>query len=185
MATSEFVDAGSLDQRVAVLTLAQEGKAYSWKEARKTWAKAVLSTKTNVYSVHGIGAAGVTFTMRRQPLDLGNALLWRGRYCMITSILSLGRLHMTVEAALVVVSDCEDKYTGTTFPAIMTEKYLGHQQLEPQAINTLRHVLVTPKAIQLTPGKLVEVAGTPWPIQVAHLLDPWKNEYELERTVDL
>ena len=185
MATSEFVDAGSLDQRLAVLKLTQEGKAYSWKTTRATWAKAVLATKTNVYSVHGIGAAGVTFTMRRQPLDLGNALLWRGQHCMITAIRPLGRLHLTVEAALVVVSACEDKYTGITFPAIMTEKYLGHQQLEPQAVNTLRHVLVTPKAIELPPGQLVEVAGTPWPIQVAHLLDPWKNEYELERTVDL
>ena len=185
MATSEFVDAGSMDQRLAVQTLAQDGKAYRWKATRATWAKAVLDTKTNVYSVHGIGTAGVTFTLRQQPLDLGNALLWRGQHCMITAIRPLGRLHLTVEAALVVVSEGADKYTGATFPAIMTEKYLGHQQLEPQAINTLRHVLVTPKAIELTPGKLVEVAGTPWPIQVAHLLDPWKNEYELERTVDL
>lgn len=185
MATSEFVDAGSLDQRVAVLTLIQTDMAYRWEKTRLTWAKAELSTKTNVYSVHGIGAAGVTFTMRRQPMTLANALLWRGQHCFITRISPVGRLHWTVEAALVVTSQCEDKYTGSTFPAIMTEKYLGHQQLEPQAINTLRHVLVTPKTITLTPGRLVEVDGTSWPIQVAHLLDPWKNEYELERTVDL
>lgn len=185
MATSELIDAGSLDERVVVLHLSQEGQAYNWKQSRLTWAKAELSTKTNVYSVHGIGAAGVTFTMRRQPMTLANALLWRGQHCFITSIVPAGRLHWKVEAALVVVSQCEDKYTGTTFPAIMTEKYLGHQQLEPQAINTLRHVLVTSKAITLTPGRLIEVDGTSWPIQVAHLLDPWKNEYELERTVDL
>lgn len=185
MTASGHTDAGRLDQRLAVLTLAQEGQAYRWRQARLTWAEAELSTRTNVYSVHGIGAAGVTFTMRRQTLDLGNALLWRGQHCMITAIRPLGRLHLTVEAALVVVSDCEDKYTGIAFPAILTERYLGHQQLEPQAINTLRYVLVTPKAIDLTPGRLVEVAGTRWPIQVAHLQDPWKNEYELERTVDL
>ena len=185
MVSGEFVDAGGLDQRIAVLALSQKGQAYSWETSRRTWAKAELATKTNVYSVHGIGAAGVTFTMRRQPLDLGNALLWRGQHCMITAIRPLGKLHLTVEAALVVVSPCAYKYTDTTFPAILTEKYLGHQQLEPQAINTLRHVLVTPKAIELQPGRLVEVDGTPWPIQVAHLLDPWKNEYELERTVDL
>lgn len=179
------IDAGSMDERVSVLTLAQEGLTYRWETARLTWAKAELSSKTNVYSVHGIGAAGVAFTMRRQPLTLGNALLWRGQHCFITRIAPAGRLHMTVEAALVVTSQCEDKYTGTTFPAVMTEKYLGHQQLEPYAINTLTHVLVTPKVITLTPGQLVEVDNTPWPIQVAHLLDPWKNEYEIERTVDL
>lgn len=185
MAKSEYVAAGDLDQRLAVLALSREGQAYRWRRIRLTWAEAELSTRTNVYSVHGIGAAGVTFVMRRQPLDLGNALLWRGQHCMITAIRPLGRLHLTVEAALVVVSDCEDKYTGTIFQAILTEKYLGHQQLEPQAINTMRCVLVTPKVIELTPGRLVEVAGTPWPIQAAHRMDPWKNEYELERTVDL
>lgn len=185
MAANGRIDAGRLDQRLVVLSLVQEGKAYRWECTRLTWARAELSQKTNVYSVHGIGAAGVSFTLRRQEIGLGNALLWRGQHGMITAIRPLGRLHLTVEAALVVPSQCEDKYTGTTFPAIMTEKYLGHQQLEPQAINVLRHVLVTPKAIELTPGRLVEVDGTPWPIQVAHLLDPAKNEYELERTVDL
>lgn len=185
MAKSEYVAAGDFDQRLAVLNLAREGQAYRWRRSRLTWAKAELSTRSNVYSVHGIGAAGVTFTMRRQPLELGNALLWCGQHCMITAIRPLGRLHLTVEAALVVVSDCADKYTDTTFPAILTEKYLGHQQLEPQAVNTMRYVLVTPKTIELTPGRLVEVDGKRWPIQVAHLQDPWKNEYELERTVDL
>lgn len=185
MSTPTFISAGSMDERVSVLALAQEGLAYRWEAARLTWAKAELSSKTNVYSVHGIGAAGVTFSMRRQPLALGNALLWRGQHCFITRIAPAGRLHMTVEAALVVTSQCEYKYSGITFPAIMTEKYLGHQQLEPQAINTLTHVLVTPKVIDLTPGKVVEVDGRKWPIQVAHLLDPWKNEYEIERTVDL
>ena len=67
----------------------------------------------------------------------------------------------------------------------MTEKYLGHEQREPYAANVLRHVLVTPKAIALTPGQLVEVDGTPWPVTLAHTLDLWHNEYELEREVDL
>jgi hypothetical protein len=185
METNEFVATGRMDQRVIVLNLTREGQAYHWTVERLTWARAELTGKTNIYSVHGIGAAGVTFIMRRQPLNLGNALLWRGQHCFITRIAPCGRLHWTVEAALVVTSLCEDKYDNISFPAIMTEKYLAHQQLEPQAINTLHHVLVTPKDIQLTPGRLVEVDGISWPIQVAHTLDPWKNEYEIERTVDL
>lgn len=182
---SDYIDAGSLDERAAVLTLTQEGLTYRWKSARLTWVKADLSTKTNVYSIHGVGATSVTFTMRRQPLTLGDALLWRGQHCFITNIAPAGRLHWTVEAALVVISPCEDKYTGTAFPGILAEEYLAHQQLEPQAVNTKTYVLVTPKAIQLTPGKLVRVDGTDWPIRVAYLLDPWKNEYKIERTVDL
>lgn len=187
--TDSGVEVGRLNDRVEVLELTQTqedgGTARTWETIRRTWTKAELMTKTNVYSVHGLGAAGVTFTLRRQPLGLDNALRWRGQHCLITAIRPLGRLYWLVDAALVVLSQCEYRYTGARFPAIMTEKYLGHQQLEPLAVNTLRHVLVTPKRIELTPGKLVEVDGESWPIRVAHLLDPHMNEYELERTVDL
>lgn len=183
--TDSGVEVGRLNDRVEVLELRKKDSSYIWESVRRTWAMAELSVKANVYSVHGLGAAGVSFTMRRQSINLDSALRWRGQHCLITAIRPLGRLYLTVEAALVVLSQCEDRYTDTRFPAIMTEKYLGHRQLEPLAVNDLRHVLVTPKCIQLTPGKLVEVDGVSWPIQTAHLLDPHKNEYELERTVDL
>lgn len=179
------IDAGALSERIEILALRQEGGSCAWETVRRSWARAELSNKRNNFSVHGIGASGVTFTIRRQELDLGCAIRWRGRHCFLTGIAPTDRLHLTVEAALVVVSSCEDRYSGVRFPGIMTEKYLGHQQLEPMAVNVLRHVLVTPKRVALMPGRLVDVDGTPWPIRVAHTLDPWKNEYEIERTVDL
>ncbi len=180
-----YIDAGALDDRAEVLELERSGSSYRWRTARRTWACVEPTLKRNNWSVHGIGTAGVTATLRRQALTLGHALRWRGQHCFITGILPMGRMYMTVEAALVTVSDCEDKYSGIHFPGIMTERYLRHEQLEPQAVNVLRHVLATPKCITLTPGRLVEVDGTPWPIRTAHTLDPWKNEYEIERTVDL
>lgn len=179
------IDAGALNERIDVLELTQVGGAYSWEVARRSWAKAELAARRNNFSVHGVGAAGVTFTVRRQGITLANAIRWRGRHCLLTAILPMGRLHYTVEAALAEVSQCQDKYTGVTFPAILTEKYLRHDQLEPMAVNDLEYVLVTPKAIELTPGKLVEVDGTPHPIRVAHTLEPYKNEYEIGRRVDL
>lgn len=187
--TDSGVEVGRLNDRVEVLGLVsaheKDHMVHTWRAVRRTWAQAELMTRANVYSVHALGAAGVTFTLRRQPLDLDNALRWRGQHCLITAVRPKGRLYLTVDAALVVLSQCEDRYTGTKFPAVMTEKYLGHRQLDPLAVNDLRHVLVTPKCIRLKPGKLVEVDGESWPIQVAHLLDPHKNEYELERTADL
>ena len=180
------IDAGDLRERLDVLELRGDGAGgWQWVRLRRTWAAAELSARKNVWSVHGIGATGVTLTVRRQTLGVENALLWRGRHCFITSVLPLGTNHLTVEAALVVVSACEDKYTGTAFPGIVTEQYLGHEQREPQAVNKLRHLLVTPKCVELRPGRLVTVAGTDWPITVAHTLDPRHNEYEIERTVDL
>lgn len=182
----EHIDAGKLDERVLVLALQETSEhVWRWVEIRKTWASVELSTRRNNWSAHGIGTTGVTLTVRRQDITLAHALQWRGQHCFITSVLPFGRNHLKVEAALVAVSECEDKVAGIKFPASMTEKYLGHEEREPYDANVLRHVLVTPKVIQLKPGRLVEVDGTPWPIRVAHTLDPWHNEYELEREVDL
>ena len=187
--TDSGVAVGRLSDRVEVQellkTTGESGTAWTWEAVRKTWALAELMTRPNVYSVHGLGAAGVTFTLRRQPLDLDSALYWRGQHCLITAIRPLGRLYLTVEAALVVLSQCRNPRTGETFPAVMTEKYVRHEQLEPMANNTHQRVLVAPKAVRLTSGPLVEVDGVEWPIITPYELDPHKNEYELERTVDL
>lgn len=187
--TDGRVEVGKLNDRVEVLgllkTTGEAGTAYTWEPVRRTWAQTEMMTKTNVYSVHGVGAAGVSFTLRRQPLDLDSALRWKGQHCLITAIRPQGRMYLTVDAALVVLSPCRNPSTGETFPAVMTERYLGHQQLEPMAVNKYKRVLVTPKAVRLMPGPLVEVDGVPWPITTAYELDPHKNEYAIERTVDL
>lgn len=186
MSEQKYKDAGELRERPVVLHLQGADGSYEWQPVRKTWASAELSVRKNVWSVHGIGATGVTFIMRRQPLTLDNALRWKGQHCFITSITPWGRNHIKVEAALVVVTECENRHEGVKFPGIITEEYHRHEQLVPQAINILHHVLVTPKCIELTPGKLVEVGDTgPWNILTAHLLDPHKNEYIIERAKDL
>ena len=188
-----FVPAGELDQKVDVLDLHDEVTAtlgqvtrtrYFWHVERRVWAKVTPSARKNVYSNHGVGASGVTVILRHQPLELGNALRWRGRHCIITSIQPLGRAYWQVEAALVEVSSCEDKYSGTTFPAVMTERYVRFEEADPYNDNQYDHVLVTPKAIDLIPGRLVEVDGKTWHIRAAHLLDPNKNEYDIWREVE-
>ena len=188
--TDRAVEVGRLNDRVDVLAFRDCHEpdmppAWEWERVRRTWAGAELMTRPNIYSVHGLGAAGVTFTLRCQSLDLDNALRWRGQHCLITAIRPLGQLYLTVEAALVVLSQCENPKTGETFPAVMTEKYVRHEQLEPMATNEHRRVLVAPKAVTLSPGPLVVVDGGEWPIVTPYELDPHKNEYELERVVTL
>ena len=180
-----MANSNGIGTRVEVLGLRKKDGAYTWESAGVTWAKAALTNRRNNYSVHGIGAAGVTFIIRRQPLTLDSAIRWRGYHCFITGILPMDYGHLTVEAALVVLSQCRSPETGETFPAVMTERYVRHEQLEPMAVNTHQRVLVTPKAVRLTPGPLVEVDGVPWQITTPYELDPHKNEYALERTVDL
>ena len=182
---SKYIDAGELRERPEVLRLTETEGSYEWQVVRRTWASAKLEAARRVWSVHSIGASGVTFVMRKQGLTLFDALRWEKRHCVITSIQPYGWNHIQVEAALVDVTPCENKYTNTSFPAIVTEQYHRHDQLEPHAINILRHILVTPKPIELRPGKLVDVNGEPWHILTAHTLDPYKNEYVIEKVKDL
>ena len=60
-----------------------------------------------------------------------------------------------------------------------------HGQEWPMSVNELGLVLVTPKAVTLPPGGLVEARGALWEVLAPHELDAFKNEYEIGRTVDL
>lgn len=53
-----------------------------------------------------------------------------------------------------------------SFPAVLTEKYLKHEQLEPYAINLITYVLVTPPSVELKRGGLVQVDGTAYEVQL-------------------
>ena len=92
-------------------------------------------------------------------------------------------------AALVTVDRIdlrEDETTeAMTFPGVLTEKYARHEQAWPMSANELGLILVTPKAITLRPGCLVEARDAVWEVLVPHELDPSKNEYEIGRRTDL
>lgn len=179
----------SLNQAVQILELRRDGDAYTWEKARQTWAAAEQDTRSNLFSAVGVGARGVTFTVRRnRALTLHNAFLWRGRHCFLTAILDGEPGFQVVKAALAepeTVHLLPDGGGKLTFPGILTEKYLAHRQEWPMSVNELVLVLVVPKAVVLHPGRLVECRGAAWEILVPHELDEFKNEYEIGRRAEL
>lgn len=183
------VNAGKLRERVELLELVESGGVFRWQVRKTTWARAELSDKACLFSSVGIGARRVVFTLRKQPLSLHEAIRWNGRHCFLSSIVPDGPGHLTVTAGLVTPADCVGNANkaprGPEFPGVRTEKYLKHEQETPMATNTLTYVLVTPKAVALEPGPLVEVDGTAYKVAVAHTLDEYKNEYEIVRKRDL
>lgn len=181
----EHVDAGKLSERIELLRLVKGENEYRWELLRRSWASVELQQRRNNFSAHGIGAAGAELVLRRQELTLLDAIRWRGQHLFLTGIAPRGRNHLTVAAALVEVRACRDPESGLAFPGVVTEKYLGHRQEEPMAVNPMRHILITHPAIDLKPGRLVEVDGESWPITMSHRLDPWKAEYEIERVIEL
>lgn len=179
----------NLNQTIQVLELKKTGDVYAWEKARGTWAAAEADIRNNLFSSVGVGARGVTFTIRKsRTLTLHNAFRWRGRFCFLTSIVDGDPGFQVVRAALCEPSECQkdaDKDpAGCRFPGVLTEKYVGHEQLDPHAEVTGDLVLVTPKAVTLAPGSWVTVGDRYFLARVPHELDPFKNEYEIRRRED-
>ena len=44
---------------------------------------------------------------------------------------------------------------------------------------------MTPKAVELKRGSIVEAGGEPYHVLLGHYLDAFKNEYEIVRVIEL
>ena len=197
---SEQIDAGRLNKAVHVLELRETAPgAWEWGPIRRTWTMLTLQTKKNLFSSVGIGARGAELILLRQPLTLHNALLWGEQHLFLSAILPEGRLHLRVQAALVEPVTClatrtEDtvgeagrpttaETMRMTFPGVLTEKYTRYEREETHAENETSYVLVVPKVVQLKASDLVTVQEGPakgvYYVTICHVLDPYKNEYEI------
>lgn len=180
---------GDLRERVEILKCVDQATSLAWECERTIWANVQPSTTRTIFSTAGLSAPGVEILLRRQPLERTQAIRWRGQHVFITDIRPQHRSHMLVTGAIVPISQCvADIHAGSgtlQFPAVLTEKYLKHEQLEPYAINLITYVLVTPPSVELKRGGLVQVDGTAYEVQLAHVLDSTKREYEIVRKEDL
>lgn len=190
------INAGTLRDELRILSLAYESETdtWSWKGGDLIRAQATVGERSNLFSRVGIGARDVSFVVRHRPaLTLDHALVWKTggawEHCFLTAIIPVNPLYDTLHCARVSTVECLADYDrpvpGPHFPGVLTEKYVGHTQLTPLAVNTLDYVLVTPKCVTLTPGSLVRVGDKVWHVLLGHVLDGWKNEYEIERVADL
>lgn len=194
-----YVDAGSLDKRLVLLSFQEDTTgAWRWVETGLLWGDLTLSGKKNLFSSVGIGARDAEIILRKRPVTLHQALRWGSQHLFLTEITSYNRMYLQARAALVTPVACSAiRYQSSlgpgnrpvrtplepvTFPGVLTEKYTGYDRQDTHAQAETRLVLVVPKAIELMEGDLVTVmAGQPaeYNVQIRHVLDPYKNEYEI------
>ncbi len=192
------------DRKVQLLNLAHPTEhRWEWVEAKTMWTHMEHQNKANLFSRVGIGVKTVLFTLRKTSgITLMAALCYKGRHYFITDINIDDPVLMTVTTADIQPVDCivtrEKEVEGPNkssvmvqdavlrFPACLTEKYVGYTQQEPMAQTTVTYVLVTPKPVELQTNDLVAIAGRGnFRVQVAHLLDDHKNEYEITKVEDV
>lgn len=194
-----YVDAGSLDKRLVLLSFQEDTTgAWRWVETGLLWGDLTLSGKKNLFSSVGIGARDAEIILRKRPITLHQALRWGLQHLFLTEITDYNRMYLQARAALVTPVACSAiRYQSSlgpgnrpvrtplepvTFPGVLTEKYTGYDRQDTHAQAETRLVLVVPKAIELMEGDLVTVmAGQPaeYNVQIRHVLDPYKNEYEI------
>lgn len=201
-----YIGAGRLDQPLEVLELRETSAGlWEWVAIRRAWAEVEQTARTNLFSKVGVGARDAAIVLRTQPLTLHNALRWRGQHLFLTSITRRDRNHLDVAAALVESVTCTAQgYTTkmgegnrpqkvetdpVTFPGVLTEKYVKYEKEDTFAKARRGLVLVTSKPIQLREGDLVTVQAGPaaavYNVQACHVLDAYKNEYEMEFSRDV
>ena len=182
----------ALNEKIEILTLVQDDETgnIAWTPSRKRWASVEIDTQRNLFSVVGVGSRGATITLRAETkFTMSQALRWRGQFLYPTSVtLDPGRDRYEVKAALCNPVDCQadmDRENhGICFPGILTEKYVGHDQPDFHSEVTTTYVLVTPKSVELRPGSWLVADGQYYLVLTPHLLDPYKNEFEIRRKED-
>ena len=195
-----MVFTGQIKEPATILHLSQQGDTCGWQEAGHIWVKAEPQSKTNLFSKVGLGQKSIRFTMRKRPLTLHDAIRWQGKHCFLTDIKEIDRMYLEVTAALIDPVSCIAFHTEQTlddlnrpafkniriaaFPGFLTEKYLGFEQKEVHTETQTTYVLVTPKAIVLQSGDLVQIGDDFYTIKIIHVLDEYKNEYEITEKRD-
>ena len=195
-----MIDAGDLSERLELLELREtEAGTWEWVGIGRLWAQVEVDGGKNLFSSVGIGARNAKLVLRTRPLTLHQALRWKEQHLFLTGITKLDRMHLSVQAALVEPVGClatrtEDtvgeagrpttaETMRLTFPGVLTEKYARYEREETHAEGETGYVLVTPKAITLKAGDLVTVQEGPgkdvYHVTARHVLDPYKNEYEI------
>ena len=197
----------ALNEKIEILTLVQDDETgnIAWAPDRKRWASVEIDTPRNLFSVVGVGTRGATVVIRPDlRLTLHQAIRWNGEFLHLTSItLDKERDRQTIQAAIcnpvTLTADPQDrtgrdemnrpkvvKQASFSFPGILTELYHGNAVDEIYRTDTLQRVMVTPKAVVLRAGDLVHPENeAPYTVRQVLDLDPWKNEYVIERQEDI
>lgn len=188
---------GKFNEKIDFMEFVKNENTFIWESKSTLWAKVEQLKGNNIFSQVGIGVKSIKFTIRKKSgLTLHNAFKWNKKHCFVTDIIDIDRMYYEVTAALIEPKICSVKRDGEqkldelnrpvyvssviiTFPGCLTEKYIGYNQEKPMAVTETKYVLVVPKAIELNPGETVTVADTQYEVTIPHILDEYKNEYEI------
>ena len=193
---------GELRERAEILTLKETDGIYRWEKEKAVWCRYQETGKKNLFSKVGVGAAGAEILLREMPVDLTRAMRVRGQFLFLTDIRREGTAPrgskgqaaqgtpVTATVSRQRAGIGENGYPENTVetvaecPVCLTEKFLRSSDETAAVESTARLVAVAPKVLVCIPGDRMEIGGDTYRVEVCHTLEPYKNEYEIERVED-
>ncbi|MEG1492563.1 MAG: hypothetical protein RR394_09965 [Oscillospiraceae bacterium] len=188
--------AGELDTKLSVLQLLKTENCWAFNPFHQTFGHVEIKNTRNIFSTTAMSARTVEVTVRRQAITLRDSLLWGDKQLFISAIDDSKKHLLTItaaEIAPVTVLRKIERYgknemnnpirlapVEQTFPAWISEKYVKLEKDKPAANIETVFVLIVPKAVDvLAVGDLIVFGGAAYAVEICHLLDPNKNEYEI------
>ena len=199
------MNVGAFTSQIDILEFVEAScNKYEWQAKKRLWASIEDQNANAIFSKHGHTVRSSKITIRSQPdLTLHNALALSppdsqhfflididrntpGFYVLSTVIIEPVTCVVEPTSTSMAKNNRPEikKLPSITFPGYLTEKYLKQTQLEPMSYSENRYILVTPKSINIRTGELVKVGNMLCESVIPHILDPYKNEYEILMRVD-
>jgi hypothetical protein len=193
-------NAGDFGWRINILEYVKTRRnTYEWKIKSRAWAKLEKQTAGGIFSRHGITARAVKLTIQGcHDVTLHNAVAYADTepgHLVLTDINREDPGYTVLSAAAIEPVRCRvervrvetgdnnrpktRKLEPLVFQGYLTEKYLRQNQQEPMSYSETRLVLITPKVITIMVGQLVTIGKTQYETVIPHMLDPYRNEFEI------
>lgn len=175
---------------------------FKWCAYHTTFGEIKQTSSRNIFSKVAMSAFSLTVTLRAQELSLQDSIKWGDKQLYITGIDRISDRH-SITVTAVNIKPCtvfqqvksyklnelnnpvpNGKVTSR-FPAWITEKYVKYSQADPFAGLSDALVLIVPEVVPDIPvGDVILVDDKKYVVEIQHLLDPDRNEYEIVRRRD-
>lgn len=188
---------GKMDKWLTVTAF--DAAAGVYKKVRNAYGAYQYKSRV-VLSPHSAALPGAEIITRRIGTVRGSGLTIGGKDYIVADVDDTDRGNLTLTAAAVRLLPCNgtrtESVTGTLnraenkktalpdFVAVLSEKYIAHDQQAANAELRTEQVLITAKAVDLRSGDDVTVDGVTYTVMTAHTADDGLNEYIVLRVED-
>ena len=173
-----------MSRKIQILDYTLTAQGYKWQAGRSVWASTARASRRALFSTFGMSTTDTMDIVCHELLPLMQCVQIGDRKAFITEAVIESHQRFRMTAAFADVYACSyitNAGETVAFEGLLTEKYTRYAEVNPYAVTDITCVLVTPKEVEIDHGKVIRIGDHDYHMTVRHLLDPYRNEYEVMR----